>query len=178
MSLSRIHLVDFKFDRSASDLSVFCQLRLVLLLVHIKMKSTATQYEELAQQIECILQNPEAPDVSIPDEQIRRRLADGGRKLSILLEEPRHTMSRLEHVVLITPPLSNGSFQLGSNLDQHFQLPLAIIGADTGLFAALAAEPRPSTSTELSQKTGVTLSLLSMLLFSSSWKPTRSVDGA
>ncbi|KAI1088253.1 S-adenosyl-L-methionine-dependent methyltransferase [Rostrohypoxylon terebratum] len=108
------------------------------------MKSTATQYEELAQQIECILQNPEAPDVSIPDEQIRRRLADGGRKLSILLEEPRHTMSRLEHV--------------------HFQLPLAIIGADTGLFAALAAEPRPSTSTELSQKTGVTLSLLRRLL--------------
>ncbi|KAI0893756.1 S-adenosyl-L-methionine-dependent methyltransferase [Annulohypoxylon nitens] len=108
------------------------------------MKSTATQYEELAQQIECILQNPEAPDVSIPDEQIRRRLADGGRKLSILLEEPRHTMSRLEHV--------------------HFQLPLAIIGADTGLFAALAAEPRPSTSTELSQKTGVTLSLLKRLL--------------
>ncbi|KAI1371719.1 S-adenosyl-L-methionine-dependent methyltransferase [Hypoxylon crocopeplum] len=108
------------------------------------MKSTATQYEELAQQIESILQNPEAPDVSIPDEQIRRRLADGGRKLSILLEEPRHTMSRLEHV--------------------HFQLPLAIIGADTGLFAALAAEPRPSTSTELSQKTGVTLSLLKRLL--------------
>ncbi|KAI3390763.1 hypothetical protein diail_8686, partial [Diaporthe ilicicola] len=46
----------------------------------------------------------------------------------------------------------------------HFQLPLAIIGADTGLFAALAAEPRSFTSTELSQKTGVTLSLLKRLL--------------
>ncbi|KAI0479727.1 S-adenosyl-L-methionine-dependent methyltransferase [Xylaria cf. heliscus] len=108
------------------------------------MKSTATQYEELAQQIESILQRPEAPDVHIPDEQIRRRLADGARKLGILMEEPRHTMSRLEHV--------------------HFQLPLAIIGAETGLFAALAAEPRSFTSTELSQKTGVTLSLLKRLL--------------
>uniref|UniRef100_A0A8H7N128 O-methyltransferase C-terminal domain-containing protein n=1 Tax=Bionectria ochroleuca TaxID=29856 RepID=A0A8H7N128_BIOOC len=108
------------------------------------MKSTATQYEELAQQIESILQNPEAPDVHIPDEHIRRRLADGGRKLSILLEEPRHTMSRLEHV--------------------HFQLPLAIIGADTGLFAALAAESRSFTSNELAQKTGVPLSLLKRLL--------------
>jgi hypothetical protein len=90
------------------------------------------------------LQHPEAPDVYIPNEQVRRRLADGGRQLSILLEEPRHTMSRLEHV--------------------HFQLPLAIIGADTGLFAALAAEPRSFTSTELSQKTGVALSLLKRLL--------------
>ncbi|KAJ8133135.1 hypothetical protein O1611_g487 [Lasiodiplodia mahajangana] len=106
------------------------------------MESTATKYEELAQQIESILQHPE--DVHIPDEQIRRRLADGGRKLSILLEEPRHTMSRLEHV--------------------HFQLPLAIIGAETGVFAALAAEARPFTSTELSQKTGVALSLLKRLL--------------
>jgi hypothetical protein len=67
------------------------------------MKSAATQYEELAQQIESILQHSEALNVHIPDEQIRRRLADGGRKLSILLEEPRHTMSRLEHVVLETP---------------------------------------------------------------------------
>lgn len=112
LPLSIIHWLLSKLNHSP----LISSRRFGFFSIRIKMKSTATQYEELAQQIESILQNPEALDVRITDEQLRRRLADGGRKLSILLEEPRHTMSRLEHVVLITPALSNQSLQLGSNL--------------------------------------------------------------
>lgn len=40
---------------------------------------------------------------------------------------------------------------------------------ETGVFSALAAEPRPFNSTELAEKTGVDKGLLSMLLISSFW---------
>ncbi|KAI1144925.1 S-adenosyl-L-methionine-dependent methyltransferase [Nemania diffusa] len=108
------------------------------------MSSTTIQYEELAQQIEAILEDPGTSIARIQDEQLRRRLAEGGRKLGIVLEEPRHTMHRLGHV--------------------HFQLLLMIIGVQSGVFDALVAEPRPFNSTELSEKTGVSLSLLRRLL--------------
>jgi hypothetical protein len=119
LSLSHIHWS----LSSLTALFLLHLLRFCFSLIQIKMKSTATQYEELAQQIESILQNPEAPDVHIPDEHIRRRLADGGRKLSILLEEPRHTMSRLEHVVLKIPAPRNQSFRRGSNLKSALSAP-------------------------------------------------------
>ncbi|RYP50589.1 hypothetical protein DL768_003934 [Monosporascus sp. mg162] len=108
------------------------------------MSSTTIQYEALAQQIESILKDPRAITTQIKDEKIRRRLAAGGRKLGISLEEPRDTLRRFGYM--------------------HFQLPLALVGVETGLFAALAAEPRSFTSAELAEKTGVNLSLLKRLL--------------
>lgn len=49
-----------------------------------------------------------------------------------------------------------------------------IIGVQSGVFDALVAEPRPFNSTELSEKTGVSLSLLSMALFPYNFP--RSID--
>lgn len=40
-------------------------------------------------------------------------------------------------------------------------LPLAIVGVDTGVFSALVSEERPFRSTELAEKTGVDIELLS-----------------
>lgn len=82
------------------------------------MSLTTIQYEELAERIELILQDPERAFDHIRDERIRRRLAD-------------------------------------------LQLPLALIGVETGLFAALAAEPRSFNTIELAKKTGVDCMLLS-----------------
>ncbi len=51
---------------------------------------------------------------------------------------------------------------------------MALIGVDTGLFAALTAEPRSFTNSELAEKTGKNLSLIRMPAVSS--PSTRDVD--
>jgi len=108
------------------------------------MSSNTTQYEALAEQIESILQNPEATIAQIKDEATRRRLSEGGRRLAASLETPRDTMRRIGYA--------------------HLQLPLALVGVETKLFAALASEPRPFNITELAEKTSVDIHLLKRLL--------------
>ncbi|KAH8732613.1 S-adenosyl-L-methionine-dependent methyltransferase [Phaeosphaeriaceae sp. PMI808] len=102
------------------------------------------QYETLAAQIESILQDPEGTLAQIEDEETRRRLVQGGRKLAVSLESPRETFRRIGY--------------------SHMQLPLAIVGIQTKLFSTLAAEPRPFKIGELTGKTGVDGTLLKRLL--------------
>ncbi|KAI1074274.1 S-adenosyl-L-methionine-dependent methyltransferase [Whalleya microplaca] len=107
------------------------------------MASTDTQYEALADQIESILRNPEATHVK--DERTRLRLAEGGRKLGISFEQPGDTLRRFGYM--------------------HFQLPLARVGVESGIFSALTAEPQKTfTNAELAEKTGVNPKLLKRLL--------------
>lgn len=63
------------------------------------MSLDSTQYEALAEQIESILQDPEAATSQIKDEQTRRRLIDGGRKLATSLEHPKETLRRIGYSV-------------------------------------------------------------------------------
>lgn len=64
------------------------------------MASTTAQYEALADQIEAVLQHSEAP-TQIKDKRLRRRLAEGGRKLGISFEEPGDTLRRLGYMVMM-----------------------------------------------------------------------------
>ncbi len=59
-------------------------------------------YEALAEQIESILQDP---DAKIKDDLTRRRLAHGARKLSIALEQPMETLRRFGYTVNRTADL-------------------------------------------------------------------------
>lgn len=63
------------------------------------MGSATIQYEALAEQIEAILQDSKAATAQIKDGETRRRLAEGGRKLSVAMEEPRDTVRRFSYVV-------------------------------------------------------------------------------
>jgi hypothetical protein len=63
------------------------------------MSLNSTQYEALAEQIESILQDPEAATAQIGDEKLRRRLVEGGRKLATSLERPKDTLSRIGYSV-------------------------------------------------------------------------------
>ncbi|KAH7384633.1 S-adenosyl-L-methionine-dependent methyltransferase [Pyrenochaeta sp. MPI-SDFR-AT-0127] len=108
------------------------------------MTSTPAQYEALAEQMEAILHDPQGALAHIRDEATRRRLVEGGRKLAASLEQPRDTLRRIGYA--------------------HLQLPLALVGVETKLFATLAAEPRPFAIAELSEKTGVDTTLLKRLL--------------
>ncbi|RYP37879.1 hypothetical protein DL767_002751 [Monosporascus sp. MG133] len=104
------------------------------------MASTTSRYEALAEQIESILQHPEAA-TQIEDEQIRRRLAEGGRKLNIALEDSGATLRRISYV--------------------HFQIALACVGIEAGVFAALTSDPQKTfTNGELAEKTAVDPKLL------------------
>ncbi|RYP09610.1 hypothetical protein DL764_001152 [Monosporascus ibericus] len=103
----------------------------------------ASQYETLAAQIESLLQNPGAS--AGQDEQVLRRLAEGGRKLSIAFEDRGASLRRIGYT--------------------HFQSPLACVGVEAGVFAALAADPSKTfTNAELAEKTGVDPKLLKRLL--------------
>lgn len=62
------------------------------------MASTTAQYEALAAQIESVLEDPEAFN-QIKDENLRRRIAEGGRKLGISFEEPGDTLRRFGYMV-------------------------------------------------------------------------------
>ncbi|KAK2591048.1 hypothetical protein QQS21_011262 [Conoideocrella luteorostrata] len=108
------------------------------------MSLNATQYEALAEQIESILQDPKGAATRIGDERTRRRLVEGGRKLVASLERPRDTLRRIGY--------------------SHFQLPLALVGVETGVFSILASEPRSFSNAELAERTGVEPTLLKRLL--------------
>lgn len=80
------------------------------------MSSSTAQYEALADQIESILQNPEAA-TQIKDERLRRRLAEGGRKLGISFEEPGDTLRRFGYMVWSSSyPMTSFSSTSHSNL--------------------------------------------------------------
>ncbi|KAH9872145.1 hypothetical protein IAQ61_004980 [Plenodomus lingam] len=108
------------------------------------MTSNNFNYEALADQIESILKEPESATAKIGNEATRRRLVEGGRKLSIALETNRETLRRIGYA--------------------HLQLPFALVGVESKLFATLAAELRPFKITEISEKTGIHLNLLKRLL--------------
>lgn len=101
-----------------------------------------TQFEALANQIESILQ--ERQGIPAIDEGTRRRLVASGRKLSVLLEQPRETERRIGYV--------------------HLQLPLSLVGVESKLFAVLASESRVFSLAELSEKTAIDKNLLKRLL--------------
>ncbi|KAK7745611.1 hypothetical protein SLS62_009789, partial [Diatrype stigma] len=103
------------------------------------MDRDATEYEALAGQIESLLQR-QGGALQIRNENTRRRLVEGARKLAESLELPRETYRRIQY--------------------SHLTLPLAVVGVDTGVFSALASEERPFCSTELAEKTGVDIELL------------------
>lgn len=65
------------------------------------MTSKPNQYEALAEQIEAFLKDPDTFASRVTDERTRRRLLEGGRKLSIALEEPRETMRRAGYSVCV-----------------------------------------------------------------------------
>ena len=69
------------------------------------MSSNTTKYEALADRIESILQDPEGVTVEIRDEETRRRLIEGGRKLAASLELPRETLRRIGYAVCRTASL-------------------------------------------------------------------------
>ncbi|PHH70098.1 hypothetical protein CDD82_7343 [Ophiocordyceps australis] len=108
------------------------------------MSLNSTQYEVLAEQIESILRNLENTTAEINDDKIRRRLVIGARKLAVSLEQPRETLRRISH--------------------SSFHLPLALVGVESGVFAALATDSRPFNIAELAEKTGVDKGLLKKLL--------------
>lgn len=69
------------------------------------MSFDRTQYEALAEQIESILQDPDGATTQIWNEQTRRRLVQGGRKLAVALEQPRDTVRRIGYSVCVVDHL-------------------------------------------------------------------------
>lgn len=63
------------------------------------MSNNNTQYETLAGQIEALLQDPESTSSQIRDEETRRRLIEGGRKLAASLEQPRDILRNIGYSV-------------------------------------------------------------------------------
>ncbi|KAK6844449.1 hypothetical protein PG995_014559 [Apiospora arundinis] len=108
------------------------------------MDSNVVGFDVLAEQIESILRNPDSDVSKNEDDQARWRLAEAASKLSISLEKPLDTLRRYGYI--------------------HLQSPMAFIGVDSGIFGALAAEPRQFTSAELAQKTGMDPGFLMRLL--------------
>ncbi|CAI6227200.1 unnamed protein product [Periconia digitata] len=104
--------------------------------------ASSDQFKALADQLESVLHDPSGPGDMDPA--TRRRLVASGRKLSVLLEEPRETGRRIGYA--------------------HLQLPLSLVGIESKLFATLATEPRSFTLLELSEKTGIDKQLLKRLL--------------
>ncbi|KAI1120942.1 S-adenosyl-L-methionine-dependent methyltransferase [Nemania abortiva] len=107
------------------------------------MNYNATEYEALTDLIESHLQRWDGALETVGDERIRRRLVEGGRKLAESLELPRKTCRRIQY--------------------SHLVLPIAVVGADTGVFSALSSENRAFGSAELAEKTGVDMQLLSKI---------------
>lgn len=63
------------------------------------MSLNSTQYEVLAEQIESILHDVEASTAPIRDDNLRRRLVEGSRKLATSLERPKDTLNRIGYSV-------------------------------------------------------------------------------
>ncbi|KAI3325423.1 S-adenosyl-L-methionine-dependent methyltransferase [Xylariaceae sp. AK1471] len=98
----------------------------------------------LAEGLENLLEDP-AFDPETLDHATRRRLSEAARKLSLATEAPGDTVHRIAH----TP----------------FQLPLALIGVETGLFDVLSdLRGVTATNAELARKTSVNPVLLRRLL--------------
>lgn len=98
----------------------------------------------LAEGLESIL-NDTTFDVSALDYSTRRRLTEAARKLALATEAPGDTVHRIAH--------------------SSFQLPIALIGVETGLFDVLSGlKGAPATNAELAAKTGVEPALLKRLL--------------
>ncbi|KAI1756266.1 S-adenosyl-L-methionine-dependent methyltransferase [Xylaria castorea] len=96
----------------------------------------------LAEGLESLLEdfNPETLDYST-----RRRLSEAARRLSLATEAPGDTVHRIAH--------------------SSFQLPLALIGVETGLFDILSdLKDAGATNAELAEKTSIDPSLLRRLL--------------
>ncbi|KAI1129770.1 S-adenosyl-L-methionine-dependent methyltransferase [Nemania abortiva] len=98
----------------------------------------------LAEGLERLLEDP-AFDPGALDSATRRRLSEAARKLSLATEAPGDTVHRIAHI--------------------SFQLPLALIGVETGLFDVLTAlKGTLATNAELAEKTGVDPALMKRLL--------------
>jgi hypothetical protein len=63
------------------------------------MASSDNNYEALAKQIKSILNDPEGATAKIGNETTRRRLVEGGRKLSVALEQNIEILRRIGHAV-------------------------------------------------------------------------------
>ncbi|KAI1499972.1 S-adenosyl-L-methionine-dependent methyltransferase [Biscogniauxia marginata] len=96
----------------------------------------------LAEKIEAVISNPELI-TALPDDAIRRRLRDAGRKLSLALEARTDAIHRIAY--------------------SPMQLALARVGVDIRLFELLMAS-HGSTSSELALKTQVDIVLMKRLL--------------
>ncbi|KAI0116525.1 S-adenosyl-L-methionine-dependent methyltransferase [Nemania sp. FL0031] len=98
----------------------------------------------LAEGLESLLEDP-AFDPGTIDRATRRRLSEAARKLALATEAPGDTVHRIAHI--------------------SFQLPLALIGVETGLFDVLAGlKGALATNAELAAKTGVDPALMKRLL--------------
>ncbi|GAP85020.2 putative sterigmatocystin 8-o-methyltransferase protein [Rosellinia necatrix] len=98
----------------------------------------------LAEGLESLLEDPTF-DPETLDHSTRRRLSEAARKLSLATEAPGDTVHRIAH--------------------SSFQLPLALIGVETGLFDVLSGlHGATTTNAELAEKTAVNPSLLKRLL--------------
>ncbi|KAI1151929.1 S-adenosyl-L-methionine-dependent methyltransferase [Nemania diffusa] len=98
----------------------------------------------LAEGLESLLEDP-AFDPGALDCATRRRLSEAARKLSLVTEAPGDTVHRIAHT--------------------SFQLPLALIGVETGLFDVLTGlKGALATNAELAEKTRVDPALLKRLL--------------
>ncbi|KAI1108129.1 S-adenosyl-L-methionine-dependent methyltransferase [Nemania sp. NC0429] len=100
--------------------------------------------QRLAEELESLLEDP-AFDPSALDHATRRRLSEAARKLSLATEAPGDTVHRIAH--------------------SSFQLPVALIGVETGLFDVLSGlKGATATNAELAAKTSVEPALLKRLL--------------
>ncbi|CAH0019604.1 unnamed protein product [Clonostachys rhizophaga] len=115
------------------------------------MNCDDTDYEVLASQIESLLKRPDGA-LQIRDENTRRRLVEGARKL-VGSRSCRETCIAGCNTQFVEPIIP-------STESCHLVLPLAVVGVDTGVFSVLASENRPFCSTELAKKTGVDMQLL------------------
>ncbi|KAF2820841.1 hypothetical protein CC86DRAFT_386882 [Ophiobolus disseminans] len=112
------------------------------------MASNGTNYEALADQLEPILKDLESAAAKIGNDATRRRLVEGGRRLSVALETNRETLRRIGYALTTTTiSISN--------------CPLPLVGVKSKLFATLTAEPRPLKIKDISEKTRIHLNLLS-----------------
>jgi hypothetical protein len=71
----------------------------IYLHLQLAMASSDNNYEALAKQIESILNDPEGATAKISNETTRRRLVEGGRKLSVALEQNIEILRRIGHAV-------------------------------------------------------------------------------
>ncbi|KAI0433110.1 S-adenosyl-L-methionine-dependent methyltransferase [Xylaria sp. FL1042] len=98
----------------------------------------------LAEGLESLLDDPSF-DPETLDHSTRRRLSEAARKLSLVTEAPGDTVHRIAH--------------------SSFQLPLALIGVETGVFDVLSSlKGAVATHAELVKKTSVDPAVLKRLL--------------